>query len=281
MNYNLYFRKLFNLPYRCLLIAVAVFLFFGANNSIADESLTGMTVSKFADLYVDLAFGSEFQSWGPRQDSIFKRVDRRPVNIIPLPKPSVPLEVALTSVAAVAQNVEQHSANVVLNTHSMDELNELLSAGLSPEVLRDSVVIYIGTRSELGDSIRANADINPHLVQLFERAASDRSVEQICMAAAAPTHEGSNIIGMAIVWIEYKSNIDECIYEELMQSFGLGNDFSSGVPSMFNDDGVYSEPTDLDWLFWQVHTDPRMSPGMNRIEAHQIASQVAIELGAW
>ena len=59
-----------------------------------------------------------------------------------------------------------------------------------------------------------------------------------------------------------------------MQSFGISNDLPSGTPSIFTDDEAYNEPTELDWLMWQLHGDPRLEAGMAEDDVRRIAPEI-------
>ena len=69
-----------------------------------------------------------------------------------------------------------------------------------------------------------------------------------------------------------------CYHEELAQGLGLANDSPEARPSLFNDDKEFAFLTAQDELLLAMLYDPRLSPGMDAVEARPIAETIAREL---
>lgn len=69
-----------------------------------------------------------------------------------------------------------------------------------------------------------------------------------------------------------------CIHEELAQGMGLANDDPNVRPSIFNDDEEFALLTRHDELLLKILYDPRLRPGMSKMEAEPIVRKIAAEL---
>lgn len=242
------------------------------------------TDEQIVDFYVEIAFGSEFSFLGLAfsDDQIAKRNQNNPIRIVPLPKPSVPLQESFALIKKVSIEMQTYSGGLQLFTYDESNLMKFLNRDqidLQADYL-NSVVVYIGSREELRASVKKAASNNPPIWQMLESSTLPLNVgKPLCMAASSAYDEGTQTIGMAIAWIEYGPRLEECLYEEIMQSFGIGNDFPAGTPSIFNDDGVYTSPTPLDWTLWRIHTDPRIVAGMKEKEVRKVAMEILKEIG--
>lgn len=69
-----------------------------------------------------------------------------------------------------------------------------------------------------------------------------------------------------------------CIAEELTQALGLANDSTVFRNSIFNDDSRQQVLAPWDSLMIRILYDPRIRPGMNKVQALPIAREVVIDL---
>jgi hypothetical protein len=270
-----------------LLLLIIIALCPGLESSPAFEppTISSFSVDQIVDRYIDLAFGSEFPPSGTtvRGDRIFKRDPDNIVNIVPLPKPSAPLGEVFSLVTKVALDLEAQSGGIRLKVFDESNILGFLQRN-QPALLKDyanSVIVYVGSSDELRIAIEAAAVQDPIFREVYHywRDLPANAGKPLCMAGAAPNAEFSQVIGMAIVWVEYGPRLEECLYEEIIQSFGLANDLPVGTASMFNDDGVFDYPTQLDWKLWHIHTDPRLTAGMTASEVRKIVETI-LEEGA-
>ena len=94
-------------------------------------------------------------------------------------------------------------------------------------------------------------------------------------------HPNSSAIAKADILIkdELPPQIrNDCIVEEIVQSFGLMNDDPRVRPSIFNDDQQYHELTSHDEYLLRILYDPRIFPGMSAGEAMPIANRIIYQL---
>lgn len=68
-----------------------------------------------------------------------------------------------------------------------------------------------------------------------------------------------------------------CIVEETTQVLGLPNDLGGAAPSVFNDDGRFSELSERDQIYLRVLYDPDIKPGMSRPDFVRAANTVLDE----
>jgi len=72
--------------------------------------------------------------------------------------------------------------------------------------------------------------------------------------------------------------LTRCIVEETTQTMGLPNDDDGVNPSIFNDRSVLKDLSRHDELLLRLLYDPRLTPGMPRDEALQVAGRILPEL---
>ena len=70
-----------------------------------------------------------------------------------------------------------------------------------------------------------------------------------------------------------------CVVEEVTQILGLPNDSDEVVPSVFNDHTPDVELTSQDILLVRLLFDPRLTPGMPRLDALHTVRQILEEMG--
>lgn len=231
------------------------------------------------ELYLRVAFGSEFESLIPGviSDRILKRAQGKAVSIIAFPQPSVPLDESFRVVGEVAEELATHSSDLRLHTYSRDEVLRL-SASLVAGDRRsfdDAVLIYIGSQDELR-RVASAAGI-ASLYDTLSDAASTAGLP-LCFGIMLARTDNPNEIGKAAVLIEHSLALRECLFEEIMQTFGISNDLPAGTPSIFNDDNLFGTPTELDWKLWRIHTDHSIRSGMNIEDARHAVSAILGQL---
>ena len=258
--------------------AVAAATTFVMSSTLAGPAVIpfGLSKTAIADLYERLAFGSELETPGTERfrEHIKKRDPKRVVRVVVLPQPSTPIDQTVASAKAVIDEITDRSAAMDTHVLSMDELSEILSA--TPERrsdLADALFVFIGNREELMAGIGKVVAANGAVAGLSAWASSLRGDEPMCFVMAT-SRDGTASIGYSMAWIEAGAALEECLYEEVMQSFGIANDFPAGVPSLFSDDRVYRVPSELDWVLWRIHTDPRIVAGMSKMEARAVVSVI-------
>ena len=72
--------------------------------------------------------------------------------------------------------------------------------------------------------------------------------------------------------------INHCLLEEMTQSLGLPNDSNDISPSIFHDDSRRTDLTRTDLIILKALYDPRLAPGMPKVEAMAKARGVIAEL---
>lgn len=253
----------------------------GAWPSLAVEGEDGplLTKNQVVDLYVEIAFGSEFGVLAPasNQSALDKRRTDAAVNIVPLPQSSVPLAEPTSLVQSIVSELNLHSGGLRLIAYMPEDMKGLLErVSRDRSIYLDTVLVYIGSRSELNGLIDKASSENLAIQRFRDEVISDPENDgrPLCAAASFVRDDGILGMGTAAVWVEYGPHLRACLFEEIIQSFGLGNDFAPGTPSIFNDDDVYDAPTALDWQLWRVHTDPRLKHSMGPAEAREIVQEI-------
>jgi len=258
----------------------------GGPSHAQGQTRPSVSEDQLVEYYVQLAFGSEFDFLDVSSpgDLIVKRDQAIEVNIVPLPQPSVGLDETSPLVRQVAEQIAARSGGVRLKTLTMDEMAAILRQGDEAwkAILPDSVLVNIGNRNELQESLEKYG-ANPVIDQMYKGTfAPPLNAEfPLCLSWAAGRGRGSPFIGAAVVWVENGPALEECLYEEIMQSFGIANDLPDGTPSIFSDDRKYRVPTSMDWWLWRIHTDPRIEVGMNVDEVRVMARKILEEIGGF
>lgn len=75
------------------------------------------------------------------------------------------------------------------------------------------------------------------------------------------------------------SALDQCVWEEISQSFGLSNDVSRYRHlTMFDVERMVERPTDWDWFGLWLTYHPDLKPGMSRDEVEPIVRRIVMQL---
>lgn len=251
--------------------------------ALAVEPSRQLTNEEVVNLYISIAFGSEFGFLTEAvADKIWKRDPKQVVNIIPFPSESVPIDETLSVVSSVVAEIASHSDEVDLRTLGPSDVAELQSGGEAAwrAILADSVIVHVGSRAELQSSLEAYGAKDPAIAKMYAGTFAPPLNEDypLCLAASNERSQGSMLIGTSIAWVQSGPALRECLYEEIMQSFGIANDLPAGTPSIFNDDQRYQQPTGLDWVLWKLHNDPRIVAGMSITDVRAVAPTILSDL---
>lgn len=97
--------------------------------------------------------------------------------------------------------------------------------------------------------------------------------------ASDPGDDGAYTHAVAIIRGEHPDLLRlSCLHEELAQGLGLANDSAAARPSIFNDDEEFATLTRHDEMLLRILYDPRLSAGMERTIARDLAREIAAEL---
>lgn len=141
--------------------------------------------------------------------------------------------------------------------------------------LKDHVVVLFGSQAELIGAAKSWASLpGPEGLLMTALLPHLGMMDQLCFGIWVADPSSYRLAGAFVLIDAVTPQLDQCIYEEVMQSFGLMNDFPAGTHSIFNDDNVFEEPTYLDWFLWQVHQDPRLEAGMDEAAVRRVARDV-------
>lgn len=251
-------------------------------NASAAELPYGYDRTELVELYERLALGpSELEPADAIKSDrlIQKRAPKRAVEVAILPQQSVPVDQTIASAALVIDEITERSPGLAVHVLSSEELIEFTrrNAGRQPD-LTDYLLVFIGSRQELLDSIGKHATGKQAVSPLYDRALALGKQVPVCFAITTSAGGGAGYIGYAAAWVESGSSMNECLYEEVMHSFGLVGSFPPGVPSIFSSDRLYRSPTDLDWALWRIHEDGRIVAGMRGSDAREVANIVVGEM---
>lgn len=264
---------------------VFVSFFYWNETSFADQKkdLMDYSIDELVDLYVELTLSVEsfegFESLGYLRkwtsgstptivthigDSLFDQTGR--------------VDEVLEAVHEISDDVSSRLGKPVLRALGRQELLDLLTGDRSEfqRVVDEGIVIFVGAREEIqeiADQIPFDTGIlNSVLEQVFKSADLGSGVP--CMGVGLGIGATPDGVNQAKILIEDGPWLEECVYEELMQVFGMPNDFPAGTASLFNDDNVFNRPTELDWLLWRLHFDERLKTGMREYEVRLVAAEV-------
>jgi hypothetical protein len=217
--------------------------------------------------YLDVAFTSEFEGIEVSADRLKKRIDDRPIRVLTVPLMPAPIEETLVAVKTVTSVLNEHSPLLELLFVEPSQYRSIVSltAEDADEFFDDSITVYVGSRHELVESLRK---LGEKAFATFGSFAQNAPLNRSCFGLAYGHGNGDHFIGKAFVFIEYSNSerLYACLYEEIMQTFGIPGDLSFGSHSIFNDDDVYAKPTELDWAIWSLHQNSQLRAGMSESE---------------
>lgn len=268
-----------------VLIWIAALWVFSLSGAIAhDSALSEFTDEQIVDYYVELAFGAEVMLPGSpfSAQEIIKRKPVRTVHLVALPQPTMSMSRAVSAVKKIADDIERRSGGIDIVTYDENTIVDYVARNKNGVLVdfQDSIFVFIGSEGELLESMEEKSKSDPIVKILYEAVIGlpPGSPYPVCVAGISQHPDSAQVIGAVVAWIEDGPDLEECLYEEIMQSFGIGNDFPAGTHSMFNDDRVYNRSTELDWLLWRIHTAPRIQAGMTAPVAIEAAREILKDL---
>lgn len=263
-------------------VLLGLFIVLGMPSPISaqEPSLLGYSVDELASLYVELALSREGDPDSQSAGRLGKWLPDTSVRILPQPSATLVTQYGASRfvdetkrISDILGSLVAHPTIVTFDLPGLEEFARQARLDGTGEFLRDSVVIIAGTKAELFQAMLDISWNNPS----FPKALIDAlrgSSETFCAGWNTRLNENVWNLDRGFLFIEYSETFDACLYEEIMQSFGIPQDFPDGTPSIFNDDNVYGEPTELDLLLWRVHGDPRLKAGMTRDEVLPLAHEI-------
>jgi len=250
-----------------------------------EPALEDYSVQQLTDLYVDLTFAFEGNG---KLEGLSKWPNSVPVKVMTFPRDSIfdkgdRFREIIDLASSVATSLDRGAGKHVLEAYGSEEM---VNMALSPEARSRvtelaSIFLYVGSRGEIKETATMLSEtIGRHVLDIHRGylSGSVSAGGPLCYGVVLPEPNDPYTILRAWVFIEDTAAIEECLYEEIMQSFGLFNDLPAGAPSMFNDDMVYNVPTPLDWFMWRLHLDSRLRPGMSESEVRAVAPQLISDL---
>jgi len=266
--------------------ALTVVLSAALGSAVAgDTDSTKLTVSEIVEAYLSVVLSDEV--YGDR-DALRKwRATTEPL-IVTVPSDSMfdsdeHYRNAINTIAEVATALAVPIGPGHFRALDADEMLRVVQTGelnsIGPEV--NLITVYVGNREELAEWNAIIARAYPPATRTHEGflRGSERTGVALCYGITLPgSIDRPNEIGYAWLFFEDTNKLADCASEDLMQVFGLFNDLPKGSPSMFNDDMVYSRPTELDWLLWRAHFDDRLKAGMSEKELRPLVERVVAEL---
>lgn len=246
----------------------------------------GYSVDELVDLYVELALkfeaGTGMQGdgrvikWNP--DSVVKVVAQPVGTFI---SQNALADTLVDETKRVTDAIASRAPDQQIVAFDRTELLRFVETArvIGPSALANSILVLLADRGELVKRIDTLSEQSPDAVSLKILLSQIPSInEPICAGWTLKEARRDTFVFRGFVFIEYSPGVTGCLFEELMQSFGIYNDFPDGTASIFNDDNVYQEPTELDWLLWKVHLDPRIKSGMTEVEVRPIAHNIISEI---
>lgn len=242
---------------------------------VANASDTQSNGEAIVEAYLALAVGTELPSETSLNDVITKRPLDDITIVVPFPLPSSFSYHFFSDVERVVEEISARSTGLKIQALRVEEASKFVSAPQVP-VRNDAIVVHLGSRDEIRAAVALAAKDDPHLLEVYSELV-DQAVQydqDVCLMASRFVEAGVPVVGKAIVWIEDGSRVQECLYEEILQAFGISNDFQYDINSIFSDSIGVMRPSALDWCFWAIHTNAAIKPGMTR----EAAKAAALEL---
>ena len=141
--------------------------------------------------------------------------------------------------------------------------------------VQPDIYIFFGTRNTI-ETVIADAVENEHLQDHYIDNAGQYSPfsarDVVCSTTTVGVSDNPNFALSAAIFIDVQkgqSITNICLVEELSQTLTAITDIT-GTASVFNDDNVHHELTDLDQMLLRVYYADELLPGMNRDEARPI-----------
>ena len=149
-----------------------------------------------------------------------------------------------------------------------------LIAGLEVQIVGDpgaaNYRVFVLDRAEYREVITS---------EVYERPTSTFAPGR-CLVRVVSSMSGISRSDAVIVADEGDFLFRRCMVEEILQGLGPVNDDRSLIESVFNDQSLYSEFTLFDRHILNMLYDPRIEPGMTKLEAGRVLPDVAADIRA-
>jgi len=271
-----------------LLIPAAIALFNTSTFAAEEKYLPdGVSASELIDSYIEVAFFNEVTG---EKHTLRKFPQDTVVDIVLVPQDSifdtpgyVHELIALTD--NIAEKLNSALPTPALKALSANESIDFLfsfAPGGTPKT-ENWIMVIVGSIDELKNMMDIYEsgwpdmfdDVRRFVLPVIE-ARNDAEMNCFGQNFVDKSDEASLVVGF--VFIQDNSFVEACLYEEVMQAFGLANDLPFGSPSIFNDDNVYDFPTPLDLAMWNLHFSPELKPGMEREQARTVISDLLSDI---
>lgn len=240
----------------------------------------GYTADDLVELYVELALLEEEGADNDQDGLLHKWPSDVAVRIIPqanTPDPDHVIEEA-KRISDFLGSLGTSPAIVTFDKKGLEEFASEARLDGTGKPFEYTVVAFVAPRDELIARMQMIEASSPGILPPAFLTELPRVTEPICVGATTARTKNDPQIFRALLFVEYNEGFAACLFEELMQSFGISNDFPPGTPSIFNDDGTYDSPTALDLFLWRVHGDERLKAGMDVHSVVPVATEVILDL---
>lgn len=222
------------------------------------------------DNFIRIALFSEFSTVNGR--IVARQVESR------LRKWSKPVRVRVEFGASVP--VAQRSLDSRTLARYLPRLSRLTGQPIQLVSQNANFHVYIVNEDER----RSLGQLIPDIVPGFDAQSVPVIVDMpratFCQVFAIDAGDTGNYTqAIAVIRAEHPDRMrTACIHEEIAQGLGLANDSPRARPSVFNDDEEFGLLTSHDEMLLRMLYDRRMIPGMDAVQAREVAEIIAAEL---
>lgn len=226
---------------------------------------------ELVSLYIFLAFGSELETIAEGYRPLIKRPANLSPIVLALPMESTDhrpggRDALIEDVEAVADVISQRLGGTAFRSLSPRQLTTYFlthQAGTATDTVKERLPIIFGNDEELKEILERYAGTGMDYISRSAIATLDAAEDgdNYCVLLTGTEAETPGVISEQLILINRDSDIESCLDEDMIHSFGLTNDFPAGSASILNDDNVFRLPTELDRFFLRVHADDRLLPG--------------------
>ena len=154
----------------------------------------------------------------------------------------------------------------------LQHLAEITGISIKPVTSREqaNLLIIFSTEQRLAVELKKNFHAGVSGVDYMMR-------HSVCLGQFTTTTQGAIRQATVIIPVDRaraRGKLISCIVEELTQVMGLPNDSVDVYPSIFNDQSIYMLLTGLDYLLLKILYDPRLIPGMDRLQAAPVVKKI-------
>ena len=229
------------------------------------------SVEKLVDFFDTTVFGSEFEGLKP---STIVRKWKRPLRIV------VREYGGIVSQSSSGRKIRQLELQTVSKAHldmvqkhlnTLVQLTDLKTQDSQKSRWPANFIINFVPPLQLS---------NPHFADIGGGTLQRLAAQGGCYFLTWLDKKGSNMNKAVIVVNKARKRfkIDHCILEEMTQSLGLPNDSNPPWPSIFANSGTQPNLSWIDRVIIKTLYDPRMTPGIPRRRALEIARDIITEI---